>query len=318
MRPLILAVLIMAATAISAEGLDEAEKGLIRSLTSADLCGHLQFGSLPAEGLLQEIEVRAIDCESIAILRPWEYKPETKMRVQADIENPTDLAPNADRATTTMQEAELDPGGEETVSQPTPPASASGYSVEPDALLSATVRVSTLHSAGSGFYIDTNHIATNAHVVETAEWVLLATNKSAQPFPGRVTYRNRNIDFAVISTDTPGQPVSLHHGAIQLGAEVMTLGYPQGRRRLAASTGTIGEITNCCIIHDALIAAGSSGGPLVDPNHEVLGLNMLITKIPGDNTNSTDRALAIRLDYIAEKVRLSESHHARQSADLRP
>jgi S1-C subfamily serine protease len=295
----------MTATDISAEALDEAEKDLIRSLTSADLCDHLQFGSLPAEGLLQEIEVRAIDCQALAELRPWEYKPEPKMQTEADISKTTHLEPSPDRTTAGIQEAELGQRSVDQVSKPVPTAREGGSSGESDAVLAATVRVSTLHSAGSGFYIDANHIATNAHVVESAEWVLLATNNSDRPFPGWVTYRNRNIDFAVISTDTSGQPASLHQGAIQFGAEVMTLGYPQGRTRLAASTGSISEITTCCIIHDALIAAGSSGGPLVDQNREVLGLNTLISKMPGDRANESDRGVTLRMDYVAQMVAAS-------------
>jgi hypothetical protein len=50
----------------------------------------------------------------------------------------------------------------------------------------------------------------------------------------------------------------------------------------------------------SLIPAGSSDGPLEDQNREVIGLNTLISKMPGDDTNSSDRGITLRLQYVSQ------------------
>ncbi len=47
-----------------------------------------------------------------------------------------------------------------------------------------------------------------------------------------------------------------------------------------------------------LAAAGNSGGPLLDARNQVLGLNTLLSKKPGDKANETDRAISVRMDFI--------------------
>src|SRR5262249_37059939 len=78
--------------------------------------------------------------------------------------------------------------------------------------------------------------------------------------------------------------------------------FPQGRRVVAASTGTIRAIVECCIVHDALIAAGSSGGPLLDAQSQVVGINTALTKVEGDRLNESERTFAIKMRFILESL----------------
>jgi S1-C subfamily serine protease len=110
----------------------------------------------------------------------------------------------------------------------------------------------------------------------------------------------------MIDTSIDGVPLMARNSSPSIGEEVYTLGYPQGRKVIAYSSGTIVESGDCCLVHDALLAGGSSGGPLLDSNHQVLGLNTLISKLPRDMVNASDRAIAVKIDFIEKKIQEEE------------
>jgi S1-C subfamily serine protease len=166
------------------------------------------------------------------------------------------------------------------------------------------VRVSTAQRAGSGFFLDPLHVVTNAHVVESSPYVALAFSEG-QPFSGRVIFTNPELDFAIIESRLQGTPIPIKRTPIIVGEHITTFGFPQGRTVIASSTGTIRDVDVCCILHDALIAAGSSGGPLLDHENQALGLNTLLTKRPGDTANASDRAITVRLDFIGQMMKPS-------------
>jgi S1-C subfamily serine protease len=150
------------------------------------------------------------------------------------------------------------------------------------------VRISAGRMVGSGFYADESLIVTNAHVVEDNPSVSISFS-GKQPFIGQVVYRNDDLDFAIIKPSLKGTPLPIR----------------KGRQIMASSTGTVVDVAECCILHDALIAGGNSGGPLMDAQHGVLGLNTLLSKNPRDKANETDRAITVRMDFIA-KILASE------------
>ena len=266
----------------------------IRGLSSEALC--LEFGSgiRAAEYLLNEIHRRGIGCGEEGDLGQIDYTPEPQ---------------------TQTSQAQASPASDDVKSIPTPHnqtlsgAQDSDKTAASEAQLPAptahqettVVRISTPRAAGSGFYLDQTHVVTNAHVVGKTPWVDLAPSGGTS-FKGQVIYRNLDLDFAIIETETPGIPGMIRRSPLTLGEGVAALGYPQGRTILATSTGTIRDLVPCCILHDALIAGGSSGGPLLDSAHQVLGLNTLLTKQPGDDTNRYDRGIALRLDFIARMI----------------
>ena len=168
------------------------------------------------------------------------------------------------------------------------------------------VRISTATSSGSGFYIEPNLIVTNAHVVGDAQEVSIRFSEG-MAFNGSVRFRDETLDFATIYTGVRGSPLPIRHTAIGHGEKIEALGFPQGRQVLARSTGTILDHAECCVEHDALIAGGSSGGPLLDAQHRVIGLNTLLSKKPGDQKNESDRAITIRMDYIEHGLMAQQS-----------
>lgn len=285
MKKLVCAWMLLKASLSNSADLAQPDRDGIRGLSNYALCEQLQPGSKSMDNLLHEVKARGLICSSLDE-EGWDYTPEAHATSPSasgtgQPNSGTDLGQTSAASTNA-------PIAEKPVEKPTP--------VE-----DSVIRVSSGNSVGSGFYIDATHIVTNAHVVGNANQVSLARSNGS-PFVGRVLFQNTDVDFAIIETDIPGSPVTVRRTPQNEGEGVMTLGYPQGRMTLAASTGTIRRIMPCCIIHDALIAAGSSGGPLVDQNREVIGLNTLISKMPGDDTNSSDRGVTLKLQYISQTL----------------
>ena len=272
-----------------AEEASPPQKDYARGLSNVSLCQQVYPGSTIDAEVLREMKIRGLACNDNEE-EAWDYSPQAISTSTSGSTNsantPASSEANQHAALTSQQEFR---GESASTENKTPPAEDS------------VIRVSSGNTVGSGFYIDPTHVVTNAHVVGNASLVTLARSNGA-PYPGRVFYRNSEVDFAIIETETQGSPVPIRKSEQSPGEGVMALGYPQGRMTLAASTGTIRKIIPCCIIHDALIAAGSSGGPLVDQNREVLGLNTLISKTPGDDTNSSDRGITLKLIYIRQML----------------
>lgn len=179
-----------------------------------------------------------------------------------------------------------------------PPAAAETLAPSPFYPPAGVVRISAGRMVGSGFYADESLIVTNAHVVEEYPTVSISFS-GKQPFSGQVVYRNDDLDFAIIQPSLKGTPLPIRKGPVAIGEPIIAMGFPQGRQVMASSTGTVVDVAECCILHDALIAGGSSGGPLMDAQQGVLGLNTLLSKNPRDKANETDRAITVRMDFIA-------------------
>ena len=147
-------------------------------------------------------------------------------------------------------------------------------------------------SNGAGWiFDDTGHIVTNAHVVGEAEQVRVELY-DGRVQKGRVVGRDPQTDIAVVKID-PGAglfPLRRATGApLHVGARVFAFGSPfgikfsmsqgivsgLGRSEAASFLGMIQGYTNF-IQTDAAMNPGNSGGPLVDANARVIGMNAAI------------------------------------------
>ena len=150
---------------------------------------------------------------------------------------------------------------------------------------------------GSGFVYDTNgHVVTNAHVVENATsiQVRLANGKT---YDATVLGTDPSTDLAVIDVDAPSSafsPLTLtDSSAIHVGQEVVAIGSPFGLENTVTS-GIVsaldrsmeapnGYTINGAIQTDAAINHGNSGGPLLDLEGRVIGVNSQIESDSGGN-----------------------------------
>jgi serine protease Do len=147
-------------------------------------------------------------------------------------------------------------------------------------------------STGSGFIYDAEgHIVTNNHVVEKADNITVRMNDGKE-FPAKVVGRDPDTDLAVIKieADRPLQvAVFGDSDELKVGMFAIALGSPRGfegslsfghisalgRENLAGLAAQGLRFQNL-IQTDAAINLGNSGGPLVNIDGEVIGINIAI------------------------------------------
>lgn len=164
------------------------------------------------------------------------------------------------------------------------------------------------YSLGSGFFIDdTGRLVTNYHVIEgtNAGEVTLADGSNRDILA--VLAYDKSLDLAVLQIDITGNPfLTISSGPVTTGEAVYALGSSQGLTSTFSSgivSTALREIDGVKFIQTtAPISEGNSGGPLVDPYGEVVGVNSM-TLVTGQNLNF---AIDIHeLDRLAEDKALT-------------
>jgi serine protease Do len=140
-------------------------------------------------------------------------------------------------------------------------------------------------SHGSGVVIGEGRVLTNAHNLRRDQvTVVFADGRRAT---GDVAAADPDLDLAVVEVDTGDAPAVTWEpdGAPAIGSPVLALANPGGRG-LRATLGFVasegrsfrgprGRRIGGAIEHTAPLPRGSSGGPLVDVEGRLLGLNAL-------------------------------------------
>lgn len=159
--------------------------------------------------------------------------------------------------------------------------------------------------SGSGvFFREGGYILTNNHVVQNAERVTV-TLYDRRTFEAQVVARDPSTDIAVVRVEADNLPVAQlgESDSLRLGQWVLALGSPLGLQFsvtagivsatgrsigiLAASAPASDDEANRAapledyIQTDAAINAGNSGGPLIDLDGRVIGINSAIASPTG-------------------------------------
>lgn len=143
------------------------------------------------------------------------------------------------------------------------------------------LQIGTPYSTGTGFYLDKyGLIITNEHVVNGNKQVVV-DNRAFERQLVDVLYIDSKYDLAFLSAPKKYNditPVELcDQGEISLGDKVIALGHPFGLK----FTATEGIISNPnhrkeqinYFQHDASLNPGNSGGPLLDEQFRIIGVN---------------------------------------------
>jgi S1-C subfamily serine protease len=152
--------------------------------------------------------------------------------------------------------------------------------------------------SGSGWVIDKEgHIVTNHHVVNGSD-VITVTLFDGDPIPAEVVGADKQNDIAVLKiAANPDRllPVSIGESSdLRVGQKVLAIGNPFGLERtltvgIVSSLGrTLRSKTKRLIKEviqiDAALNPGNSGGPLLDNEGKVIGMNTAIKTLTGENT----------------------------------
>ena len=181
------------------------------------------------------------------------------------------------------------------------------------AVVSIQVEGSRGVGAGSGVILSTDgEVLTNAHVVEGATTIRVLVEGESEPRTARVVGSDPSADLALLSLDGPdglATVVLADPFDVAVGDDVVAIGNALGLqggptvtrgivsaldRSLEIPAGTLSGL----IQTDASISSGNSGGPLVNVDGEVIGINTAVAAATGRGTSAENIGFAIAIDRI--------------------
>ena len=162
-------------------------------------------------------------------------------------------------------------------------------------------------SCGTGCIIDkTGIILTSAHVINDGNEIIV-TMANGQDYIAKVLHIfGENKDIAVLKINTPKdlQTVKLGNSEkIKVGQKVLAIGNPFGFNG-TLTQGIISRIdyNKNRIQTDAAINPGSSGGPLLNKQGEIIGINQAIYN-PDNNISNIGIGFAIPINLLKEYLK---------------
>ncbi len=184
---------------------------------------------------------------------------------------------------------------------------------------------------GSGVVVAPGRVLTNAHVVELVRddpsiVIGIIPAEGTRSYGGKVIAYSPGNDLALIAYDDGVLPVAtFFSGAASDGQQVVAIGYPGSVDRAQGmaladiikpmspvrTTGTVSAGRSSkqydTILHTAPLAAGNSGGALVDECGRVLGVNSFLSVSEGPDAEYgfavSNREIAVFLRQAGVQVR---------------
>jgi S1-C subfamily serine protease len=171
---------------------------------------------------------------------------------------------------------------------------------------------SELQGSGSGSVIDqSGHILTNFHVVSGAEYMSV-TLFNGKVYEAEAVGVDPQNDIAVIKIKAPAEvlfPIEFgESGDLRVGQKIFAIGNPFGLER-TLTTGIISSLNRTLpsrkadtymkgiIQIDAALNQGNSGGPLIDTQAKVIGMNTAIAN-PSQTGENTGVGFSIPVNTI--------------------
>ena len=162
-------------------------------------------------------------------------------------------------------------------------------------------------SCGTGCIIDKRGIIlTSAHVIDVGNNVVV-TMSNGQDYNAKLLQRfGENKDIALLKIDVPTELKTVKFGdseKIKVGQKVLAIGNPFGFNG-TLTQGIISRIDYAKnrIQTDAAINPGSSGGPLLNKQGEIIGINQAIYN-PDDNISNIGIGFAIPINLVKEYLK---------------
>lgn len=154
---------------------------------------------------------------------------------------------------------------------------------------------------GTGFLVKDGYVFTNKHVVEASLTYKVVLNDGKTTFDVSEVNKDPLNDFAILKINTDGKELPYldlgDSDSIRVGQTVVAIGNALGELGNTASKGIISgigrtieagsglggsEVLDNVIQTDAALNPGNSGGPLIDLDGKVIGINVARV-VNGDN-----------------------------------
>jgi len=151
-------------------------------------------------------------------------------------------------------------------------------------------------STGSGFVVDSaGDILTNHHVIDGADAIFVRFSGEKREYRAELQGTDRNTDLALLRIDPAGRTLPVlefgNSDEVEVGSWAVAIGNPFGNLESSLTVGVvsakgrgdlqIGGLTpryQDFIQTDASINFGNSGGPLVDVQGRLIGVNTAINQ----------------------------------------
>ena len=185
----------------------------------------------------------------------------------------------------------------------------------------------TQRALGSGFVIDkAGHIVTNYHVIQGAN-VIQVSFSNNERFKAKVVGVDPSTDVAVLKVSVKSRALKTltlgNSDGVRVGDQVIAIGNPFGLDR-SVTAGIVSAVqrrieapNNFSIAHviqtDAALNHGNSGGPLLNADGDVIGVNAQIETggQSGDGNVGIGFAIPINTvrDVVAELIKQGKVEH---------
>jgi S1-C subfamily serine protease len=163
-------------------------------------------------------------------------------------------------------------------------------------------------STGTGFVAAHGAVVTNLHVVDDCGRIIVRAADGREFAAGRPVHADERRDLALLAVPGEvGPPLSFRPGPVRRGEGVVTYGFPLAGLLSSGPTLTTGEVSALSGIGDneahiqisAPVQPGSSGGPLLDRQGQVVGV--VVAKLNAAR-------VAARLGDIPQNVNFAIRH----------
>lgn len=182
-----------------------------------------------------------------------------------------------------------------------------------DRILPSTVTINVTDSygkkgTGSGFFVTKEgDILTNEHVIEDASKIDVVTF-SNNTYSARIRAYDKERDMALLAADVPQRevvPLVISSNTPRPGMEVVVAGSPRGLEQTISNgiVSAIRDLPDISLVQiTAPISPGSSGGPVVNMNGEVIGIStMMMEDSQNLNFAVSSKHLAPFIPYAAQR-----------------
>jgi len=153
-------------------------------------------------------------------------------------------------------------------------------------------------SIGSGFFIDDDgHILTCNHVIDDSVKIFInIPNSGKKSYEAHIVSLYPEIDLALLKINNYKNKNYIKTGVsdnCKMGYDTIAIGYPLGDDTVKTTRGIISGVKDYLLQTDTPVNSGNSGGPLLNLNYEVIGVNS--SKMTGESTEGVGYCVPIDL-----------------------